>query len=141
LLETRQISAAARRYFGLSGFSRAKQWIAVVLSACAATAVSDGWLRAERELTALTLRPIVVAPRRVNQDSSRISARHIWNPIAKNVGASLHARSATHATPSASRQPYRRAVFDGFDAEHADTSGTSRHRYRPGLDIVFLSQD
>jgi hypothetical protein len=32
---------------------------------------------------------------------------------------------------SASCQSHLRAVYDGFDAESADTSGTSRRRYRP----------
>jgi hypothetical protein len=36
---------------------------------------------------------------------------------------------------SASSQLRRRAVYDGFDAEDADTSGTSHHRYRPCLNI------
>ena len=53
------------------------------------------------------------------------------NRVAKSVEGSRRARRAMVTTESACRQSHRRAVSDGFDAENADTSGTSHRRYRP----------
>ena len=68
--------------------------------------------------------------------ANRISPLHVCaNRVAKSVEGSLRARSATRLVQSASHQPHRRAVSDGFGAEDVDTSGTSVHRYRRCLSI------
>jgi len=55
-----------------------------------------------------------------------------------SVDRSLRAHSAMLLMPSASHQPYRRVICNGFSAENVDASGTSHHRSRLRLSVVSL---
>jgi hypothetical protein len=98
----------------------------------------DDRLNAGRELrhassSSAALRPILSDGLFV---ATGISPLHVpANRIAKSVDGSLRAPSAMRLMQSASYQPHRRAVSDGFSAEAADTCGTSRPRHRCFLDI------
>ena len=59
--------------------------------------------------------------------------------VLKSVDRSLRAHSAMLLMPSASHQPYRRVIYNGFSAENVGASGTSHHRSRPRLSVVSLN--
>jgi hypothetical protein len=83
-----------------------------------------------------------ITPRELGSYAEGAESRHLTHRRTGSPGTSsrpLRARSAMRRMQSASAQSHRKAVYDGFDAADAGTSGTSRHQYRPCLNIRFAT--